>query len=387
MLGAFHIFLRQVAELGHRRKLAGFLFLLPLLLMVLFGAALGGENVPVMPDGSQLASVNQVRNDQSLATLLGILGPLAGGHGGPVRVLAASFRSPTNASATLTLYVVPSGQNTSVVVVDEGSSAYYYAVFDNNGSRVETAAGPRPLPVLGSFAALPLVDLQPLYSSENDVKLARAALAIFRIGLVFELNQRRLLDVLFPEIVGLEVGWVGVLGSAVGAVEDRVSGARRRILMSPVSRIGFVLGSAMASFFLISLQLAILFATAIFIFNVNIAGSIVDLLPVIAAAVVSVIGVGLIISHFSRTPDEAFYLSTLVNLPMGFLSSQYIPLSHGALSVLVQSALPMTYANKALSMVMVGGASLQTVLPQLVSLGIFAAVLYSLGTIMVMRER
>jgi len=232
-----------------------------------------------------------------------------------------------------------------------------------------------------------LVDLQPLYSSENDVKLARAALAIFRIGLVFELNQRRLLDVLFPEIVGLEVGWVGVLGSAVGAVEDRVSGARRRILMSPVSRIGFVLGSAMASFFLISLQLAILFATAIFIFNVNIAGSIVDLLPVIAAAVVSVIGVGLIISHFSRTPDEAFYLSTLVNLPMGFLSSQYIPLSHGALSVLVQSALPMTYANKALSMVMVGGASLQTVLPQLVSLGIFAAVLYSLGTIMVMRER
>ena len=387
MLGAFHIFLRQVAELGHRRKLAGFLFLLPLLLMVLFGAALGGENVPVMPDGSQLASVNQVRNDQSLATLLGILGPLAGGHGGPVRVLAASFRSPTNASATLTLYVVPSGQNTSVVVVDEGSSAYYYAVFDNNGSRVETAAGPRPLPALGSFAALPLVDLQPLYSSENDVKLARAALAIFRIGLVFELNQRRLLDVLFPEIVGLEVGWVGVLGSAVGAVEDRVSGARRRILMSPVSRIGFVLGSAMASFFLISLQLAILFATAIFIFNVNIAGSIVDLLPVIAAAVVSVIGVGLIISHFSRTPDEAFYLSTLVNLPMGFLSSQYIPLSHGALSVLVQSALPMTYANKALSMVMVGGASLQTVLPQLVSLGIFAAVLYSLGTIMVMRER
>ena len=55
MLGAFHIFLRQVAELGHRRKLVGFLFLLPLLLMVLFGAALGGESVPLMPDGSQLA--------------------------------------------------------------------------------------------------------------------------------------------------------------------------------------------------------------------------------------------------------------------------------------------------------------------------------------------
>src|SRR5437867_13292694 len=122
--------------------------------MVLFGAALGGENVPVMPDGSQLASVNQVRNDQSLATLLGILGPLAGGHGGRVRVLAASFRSPTNASATLTLYAVPSGQYTSVVVVAEGSSAYYSAAFVHHGPRVGPPASPRPPPGSGRLASL-----------------------------------------------------------------------------------------------------------------------------------------------------------------------------------------------------------------------------------------
>ena len=47
----------------------------------------------------------------------------------------------------------------------------------------------------------------------------------------------------------------------------------------------------------------------------------------------------------------------------------------------------MTYANKALAAIILDGASLLSVTPELVALGIFAVSLYFLGTIMVMRER
>lgn len=355
-------------------------------MMGLFGAALGNETVPVVPVGSQSGVLNDLRSDQNLIVLFSILGATQGSHLSPLRILAASSRSPTNPSSKAFLYVVLLGQNTSVVVVDEGSRSYYSAIIGSNRT-VMAAWGPAPLPVSSRYETIPQVDLRPLYSDETAVKLVQDVVAIFRLGLAMELSQRRLLDVLFPEIVGLEIGWVGILGTAVTAVEDRVAGARRRILMTPVSRASFVLGSAIGSFTLIGIQLIVLFATAIFAFHVNINGSILDLVPIISIASFSVIGIGLIISHFSKTPDEAFYLSTLVNLPMGFLSSQFIPLAQGPLSILIQSLLPMTFANRALNAIILAGASLQALLPELLILGLFAASLYSVGMVMVMRER
>ena len=385
---AFHIFYRQLSELGHRRKLVVFLFLMPLLLMVLFGVSLGEEKVPWIHNPQQLDTIRQLRSDQNLVSLFTVLGAVTGDHPQPLKIVGTVFPSPSNVSSKAILYIVPSGQNTSVILVDKGSSSYYRVVLSNENFSVQAAEGPKSLPVSTHFDNMPEVDVRPLLSTDAVLKMARAGMAIFGIWLdIFLSPDRRLIDVLFPEILGLEIGWVGVLGSAVIAVEDRVSGARRRILMSPISRASVVLGSALANFVLIGLQLIVLFATAILVFKVSIAGSLVDLVPIIAAASFSVIGLGLIISHFSKTPDEAFYMSTLVNLPMGFLASQHIPLAKTPLSNLVQSLLPMTHADKAFTQIMVNGAALSTVLPQLLALTIFAVALFTLGTIMVMREK
>lgn len=388
MLGAFYILHRQLVELGHRRKLLAFLFLLPLLLMVLFGAVLSGQQVPSFPSNSTLPAVQELQKNKNLAGLFSVL--QADDWGGNVSqttsILVAVFQSPTNSSVEYFVYVIPAPQNTSVIVIDNSSLAYHSAVLAKNGTMIKTASG--HLPMTTNLQTLPQVDVQPLYNDQTAVNVAQAAVEIFGLGLSIELGpHQRLLDVLFPEIVGLEIGWVGVLGAAVTSVEDRISGARRRMLMTPVSRISFVLGSALGNFLVIGLQLVVLFATGILAFKVNIAGSLLDLLPVVGAASFSVVGIGLIISHFSKTPDEAFYFSALINLPSGFLSSQYIQVVHTPLSSLVSSLFPMTYSTKALSAIITGGASLLSVLPDLVTLGIFAVSLYFIGTIMIMRER
>ncbi len=157
--------------------------------------------------------------------------------------------------------------------------------------------------------------------------------------------------------------------------------------MTPISRFSFVLGSALGNFLLIGLQLVVLFATGILVFHVNVAGTLYDLVPVVCAASFAVIGIGLVISHFSKTPDEAFYFSALINLPSGFLSSQYIQVVRTPLSQFISSLLPMTWANKALTDIMVNGSSFLSVLPDIMILGLFAVGLYFAGTIMVIRER
>ncbi len=387
-MGALYILHRQMVELAHRRKLLAFLFLLPLLLMFLFGAALGQQKVPLSQGNFNSTDLERLQSDQNLATVFTILGSRFGIEAKPIRILAAEVTSPINSSSKDLLYVVPSNENTSIILVETSSSSYYYAVVDNNSSKLVAAAGPKPLPAGSAFDTIPQVNVQPLLTDAGAVALARDGIAIFRLGLNLGLTpEKRLLDVIFPELVGLEIGWVGVLGSAVTAVEDRVSGARKRILMTPLSRVSFILGNATASFILVSVQLIVLFAAAIFVFNLDIAGSVYELVPIIAAASFSVIGLGLIISHFSRTADEAFYLSALVNLPMGFLASQYIPQAHTVFSFIVSSLFPMTYANRALTAMTLDGASLVGVLPELAVLVAFAVGLYSLGTVLVIRER
>ncbi len=388
MFGALYILHRQLIELAHRRKLLAFLFLLPLLLMFLFGAALGQQKIPLAQGNLPSGDLQRLQSDQNLATVFTILGSRVGVQTKPVKVLATEVTSPVNSSSKDLLYVLPSNQNTSIIFIESASSTYYYAAVDNNSSRIVAAAGPKPLPAGSGLDTIPQVNLQPLFTDAGALALASDGLSIFRLGLTIGLTpEKRLLDVIFPELVGLEIGWVGVLGSAVTAVEDRVSGARKRILMTPLSRFSFILGNATASFILVGVQLVVLFAAAIFVFNLDIAGSVYELVPIIVAASFSVIGLGLIISHFSRTADEAFYLSALVNLPMGFLASQYIPQAHTTVSFIISSLFPMTYANRALTAIMLNGTPLVQLLPQLLVLASFAAALYSLGTILVIRER
>ncbi len=388
MLGAIHILQRQLTELTHRRKLLAFLFILPLLLMVLFGALLSGQQVPTILGNSTLPAVQELQKNQNLVALFSVLkeDKWGGNQSQPTEILVAAFSSPTNVSAYYFLYVIPASQNTTVVLIDNSTSIYYSAVAGNNGTLIKASSG--PLAAATSIQTLPQVEMQPLYNEQTAVNLARAAVEIFGVGLSIELGpQQRLLDVLFPEIVALEIGWVGVLGAAVTSVEDRISGARRRILMTPISRLSFILGSALGNFLLIGLQLIVLFATGILVFHIYVAGNFYALIPILCAASFAVIGIGLVISHFSKTPDEAFYFSALINLPSGFLSSQYIQVVHTPISTLVSSIFPMTYANKALTAIVLNGASLLSVIPELVALGIFAVSLYFLGTMMVMRER
>jgi ABC-2 family transporter protein len=367
--------------------LLAFLFILPLLLMVLFGALLSGQQVPYVPNGSTTPAIQALQNDKNLAALYAVYKADNAGASqtSPAKILVSSYQSPTNPSVEYLTYVLPGPTNTTVIVVNNATSTYQSAVVAPNGTIIKTSSG--PLPAVSDIQTLPQVSMQPLYNDQTAMNLAQAAVEVFGLGLRIELGpQQRLIDVLFPEIVGLEIGWVGILGAAVTSVEDRISGARRRILMTPISRFSFVLGSALGNFLLIGLQLVVLFATGILVFHVNVVGSIYDLVPVVCAASFAVIGIGLVISHFSKTPDEAFYFSALINLPSGFLSSQYIQLVHTQLSDLISSMFPMTWANKALTDIMVNGASMLSVLPDIMILGLFAVGLYLAGTIMVIRE-
>ncbi|MFQ5870575.1 MAG: ABC transporter permease [Candidatus Geothermarchaeales archaeon] len=384
---ALAICLRHFHQIWHRRKLAAFLIALPVLLMTLFGLALYDQRVPRGLDTGKVQSIlEEFRDSEALKVVLKILKERGEGFKTlPVKLLVASVQSPTVEGERGSIFVVP-GENTSIVFLDVRT--FYYITLTSDLDVASYGFGSIDLMRGPLGFEMPTVDMQSLYSDENAMRMLRVAEKL--LGFAIDLatgEEDRLLDLFFPEIVGIEIMWAGVLGASVIATEDRVSGARRRILMAPIPRSSFLAGTAMANFGLIAFQLVILFGIALIIFGVNVGGNPWDIIALMGVASFSMVGLGLIISHFSSTADEAFYLSTLVNIPMMFLSSTSIPLSQNVVAQVVAGLLPMSYANAAMREVMVNGASLSSVLPNLWMLIIIGALLYGLGMFLINRER
>lgn len=384
---ALAICVRQFHQIWHRRKLAAFLIALPILLMTLFGLALYDQRVPRGANlGDVQSIVDEFRDNEALIVVLKILKERDEGFKTlPVKLLVASVHSPSVEGEKASVFVVP-GEDTSIVFLDV--HVFYYVTLTSELKVASYGFGSLDL-LRGPLGfERPTVYLQPLYSDETGRRLLRVAEEL--MGFAIDLatgEEDRLLDLFFPEIVGIVIMWAGVLGASVMATEDRVSGARRRILMAPIPRSSFLLGTSMANFGLIAFQLLVLFALALLVFGVKVAGSPWDVIALMGAASFSMVGLGLIISHVSSTADEAFYLATLVNIPMMFLSSTSVPLSQNIVTQVVAGILPMSYANAALKAVMVSGAPLSSVLPNLWMLIIIGAVLFGLGMFLINRER
>ncbi len=385
MSGALRIAHRQFDQISHRRKLSVFLVLLPVFLMILFGVALGDQRIPVdvNPQDAQLVLAD-LKSDPVVSKVIAVLRNDVSAS--EIRLLVGSFNTQDGKRGLL--FILPGSNTTSGVAITDKLYYYFKLRNDLSGFPVWSIGDPSLVESNPDFAQRTTVDLQPLYTSEFARKMASAMVGLAGLGLrLFLSRDRRLIDVIFPEVVGIEIMWAGVLGSSVMAVEDRIAGARRRILMSPISASSYIAGTALANFGLIAAQLVVLFAIAFGVFHIAIVGSMMDLAVVIAAASFPLVGIGMVISHFSKTADETFYLATLINLPMTFLSSQIIPLSQAPASQFLSNILPMTHANIAMKQIAVFGASLGSVLPQVYILLAMGIVLYGIGTVLVSREK
>lgn len=384
---AARIAYRHFDEIGHRRKMAIFLVAMPIVLMSIFGTAFSQQKVPVGIAPDSLSSVSELKSDPAISTLLKLVREYREGDiKTNVKLLAGTFNSPSSPTEKLLIYVLP-GNLTSVVVLD-GPRYYYVGLGSNSIPRSIRIGDISEVSQLPDFSSRLVVDMQPLFTNQTAMKFVRAASGLAGFAVSALTNEEvRLLDLVFPDVVGLQIMWAGVLGASVMAVEDRVAGARRRILMAPIPRSGYILGNAFANFALVFVEIAILFSIALGIFSIRILGSIADLLVVVAVASFVTVGLGLIVSHFSKSADEAFYFSTFINIPMGFLSSTVIPISRDPLATFITSIFPMTHANLAMRQIAVNGLPLSAVLPQLSFLLVIGAVVYALGVLFLRIER
>lgn len=167
----------------------------------------------------------------------------------------------------------------------------------------------------------------------------------------------RQIDWLTPGMLGMLLMWANLsIGTLL--VQWRQTGILKRLAVTPL-RPGALMASQMLARLVLSLaQGAVLVAVAMLVFHVQIVGSVVALVGLVALGALTMMSLGFVAGSLARTPEAAQSVMFLVSFPMMFLGGSYFPTDNSpAFLTPVIKAMPLSYLNDALRQIINNGAT------------------------------
>lgn len=183
-----------------------------------------------------------------------------------------------------------------------------------------------------------------------------------------------------PGLIGILLQVMVILLIALSLVRERERGTLEQLTMTPVAPLGLMVGKMIPYGVLAFAELcAILFVMRV-VFQVPIHGNVLTLLVLSLPFLLTVLGLGLVISTKARTQAEAFQLAMGTVLPSVFLSGYIFLVENMPLVFqIISRIIPATYYIRILRGIILRGAGLRelwveaTVLTLMGCLAILAA--------------
>ena len=173
---------------------------------------------------------------------------------------------------------------------------------------------------------------------------------------------------MIPVLIGFVVFFFVFLISGMALLKERTSGTLERLLATPVKRSEIVYGYMLSYGIIAIFQTAVVVLAAIWLLDVEVVGSILNVIIVNVVLALVALAFGILLSTLakSRIPNDAIY-SSRDYAPTFF--SGIIPLSSmGEWAPTVGKFLPLTYSGDAISQIILYGHNLGDIL---LNLGVF----------------
>jgi ABC-2 type transport system permease protein len=193
---------------------------------------------------------------------------------------------------------------------------------------------------------------------------------------------------LVPGLIAYIAMITAVASTALSIVREKENGTIEQIRMAPIGTFEFVVGKTIP-YFLISLaSAALIIVASMALFDLPMRGSWGALLAAFALFLVGALGTGLLISTIAESQQVAFQVALLASfLPTMLLSGFVFPIS--SMPTWLQTvtyAVPARYFLVALRGIVLKGAELSALLPQLGALSLYALAMLGLSSIRLARE-
>jgi len=181
----------------------------------------------------------------------------------------------------------------------------------------------------------------------------------------------RYVDWLIPGLLGMNLMGTGIWSIGFAIAEMRQKRLLRRFLVTPMRRGSLLLSFGLARLIFMAVEVAILLAFATLVLGVPVRGNLPTFVAVIGLGALAFAGLGILIASRARTIEGVSGLMNFAMMPMWLFSGVFFSYerfpeaSHTAIRLL-----PLTALNDALRELMLDGAGLVGVLPEI---GVLAA--------------
>lgn len=183
-----------------------------------------------------------------------------------------------------------------------------------------------------------------------------------------------------PGLVAIILQLVLVFMTSFSIVREREQGTLEQLFVTPVGRAGLLFGKLVPYAMMAFGELLIVLTLMVFVFGVPVHGSLALLVALSTLFIVTVLGLGLLISTLASTQLQALQFSFLVMLPSVLLSGFMFPRSEMPLPIyLVGFLLPVTYFVEIVRGVVLRAADFRDLIPHVMGLAVCCAAILSLS--------
>jgi ABC-2 type transport system permease protein len=182
-----------------------------------------------------------------------------------------------------------------------------------------------------------------------------------------------------PGVIGVVLQIATTFATAMSVVRERERGTLEQLLVSPLSRWGFMLGK-LIPYWCVGMAMALfLLCLMRFLFQVPIAGSLVALFLATLLYTFSLLSIGLLVSTRAATQMQALQMSMALILPSVFFSGFIFPRETMPwIFYAIGAVLPTTYYIELLRAIILRGADLRDFANHLGILALMGGVLFML---------
>src|SRR5512143_273137 len=170
--------------------------------------------------------------------------------------------------------------------------------------------------------------------------------------------------------------------TALSIVRERERGTIEQLIVTPIRNWELVLAKIIPYILVSFANTILILLVGTFWFKVPIRGSLTLLFVLTGLYLLPTLGLGLLISTVARTQQQAQLMTIPIMLPSFMLSGFIFPIS--SLPPVLQAVgglLPLTYFLVILRSIVIKGVGLDLLIPQTVTLGVFAVVLLGLAAV------
>ena len=187
-------------------------------------------------------------------------------------------------------------------------------------------------------------------------------------------------DFIAPGIMAMTVMMSVMTGLPAAISQEREVGTLDGMMVAPINRLSVILGKTLAQMSRGILQGMLILVLSILLFGVTIHGNILLVFGLLLLGVFSFVGLGVVLTSFAKDQETAVMMMTTIMFPMMFLSGVFFPIEQ--MPWFMQSIskfLPLTYVADALRKVMVLGADIPAISPELLILIVFGIIMTAIA--------